>query len=259
MFDLRIVYRIVRYIIQTIILFMILKYTPIIDMDESTAITVAIVLSILSISFEYLCNYCYYQKNSLNRELFQDISHDVSQEIAQDICDTCDIKKTVIDPPTTNIGENCRIVCDAGQLPADDKKSNNQPNKQRYWSDKYDNICQDEKCGFGDMFDDNYPYTGNYDNNNKTNSEMQYSDLNHLPVSQDYKSTDYEYGYSYIPPERWYGHVARPPVCVTSKKCEVMPIYTNGTPIDVKEFDSSRKIMPPANINVKYINEKLNV
>jgi len=88
--------------------------------------------------------------------------------------------------------------------------------------------------------------------------EIPYSDYNHLPVAAGYKSHDYEYGYSFLPPEKWYNQPPRPPVCVSEKRCPVCPSYTTGTPMDVKEFHSARRITPPDLINTDYIGDKLN-
>lgn len=88
--------------------------------------------------------------------------------------------------------------------------------------------------------------------------ELPYSDYNHLPVAAGYKSHDYEYGYSFLPPEKWYPQPPRPPICVTEKRCPVCPVYTAGAPVDVKEFHSSTRISPPDLINTDYIGEKLN-
>lgn len=88
--------------------------------------------------------------------------------------------------------------------------------------------------------------------------DMQYdTDYNHLPMAKGFDSTDYEYGYSYLPPKDWYPQPPFPPVCVTDKQCPVCPVYTTGTPIDVKEWNDSIRITPPDNINTKFI-KKLN-
>ena len=89
-------------------------------------------------------------------------------------------------------------------------------------------------------------------------NDMVYSDYNTLPVSDGYKSQAYELGYSYIPPEKWYPVPPHPPVCVTERQSVVKPVYTTGVPVDVKEWASSTRITPPANINVDYILDKLN-
>lgn len=88
--------------------------------------------------------------------------------------------------------------------------------------------------------------------------ELPYSDYNHLPVAAGYKSKAYEYGYSFLPPEKWYPQPPRPPVCVTEKRCPVCPVTADGTPTDVKEFHESRRVTQPDSINTAYIEDKLN-
>jgi len=82
-------------------------------------------------------------------------------------------------------------------------------------------------------------------------------DYNHLPMASGSDSTNYETGYSYMPPKEWYPPAARPPVCITDKQCPVCPVYTSGTPLDMKEWNESIKISPPDNINQGVVN-KLN-
>jgi hypothetical protein len=105
------------------------------------------------------------------------------------------------------------------------------------------------------------------DLNNRTGSrytddvitnEMEYTDFNTLPVPTNLSNYDFEYGDSFLPPDKWYPVPPHPPVCISEKRCPVCPITTIGTPIDVKEWDQSRRITPPDSINVKYIKEKLN-
>lgn len=89
-------------------------------------------------------------------------------------------------------------------------------------------------------------------------NEIEYTDYNHVPLSDNYNSDDFEYGYSFLPPEKWYPQPPFPPMCVTDKRCPVFPVNTMGTPLDAKEWNSSRRIMPPDNINTKYVVNKLN-
>lgn len=90
------------------------------------------------------------------------------------------------------------------------------------------------------------------------NDESKYSDYNILPMAWQYKKSDFEYGDSFLPPEQWFPQPPFPPVCVTEKKCPVCPVYTVGTPVDVKEWNNSRRITQPDNINVDYVRDKLN-
>jgi hypothetical protein len=89
-------------------------------------------------------------------------------------------------------------------------------------------------------------------------NELEYSDYNHVLVTDDYKAKTFEYGYSYLPPDKWYPQPPAPPVCVTNHRSPVFPLYTIGTPMDLKEWDSSRRVTPPDRMNIKYIQSKLN-
>lgn len=88
-------------------------------------------------------------------------------------------------------------------------------------------------------------------------NEMNYTDFNTLPVDQESASL-FEYGDSFLPPDKWYPVPPHPPVCVAEKRCPVCPITTTGTPVDAKEWNDSRRITPADNINVDYIKDKLN-
>lgn len=100
--------------------------------------------------------------------------------------------------------------------------------------------------------------TGSRMEHDVINDDLPYTDYNHLPMAASYKPTDFEYGDSFLPPEKWYPDPPFPPVCVAEKRCPVCPVYTTGTPVDVKEWNQSRKILPPDGINTDYIKDKLN-
>jgi hypothetical protein len=90
----------------------------------------------------------------------------------------------------------------------------------------------------------------------KDESKYSYIDFNSMPQSAN--SGSFESGYSFLPPSQWYPVPPHPPVCVTEKQCPVCPIYTDGTNVELKEWNSSRRITPPDDINVSYIEDKLN-
>jgi hypothetical protein len=68
----------------------------------------------------------------------------------------------------------------------------------------------------------------------------------------------WDHGFTYLSTDRWAPPRAQPPVCKTEKQCPVCPSTTNGYPINLMEFDSSRKVLGPDNISVDYIKERLN-
>ena len=101
--------------------------------------------------------------------------------------------------------------------------------------------------------------TGTRADDDVITTDLPYSDdAHHLPLPDNYNISSFEYGDSFLPPEKWYPTPPFPPVCVSEKRCPVCPVYTIGTPIDVKEWHEAGKIMPPAGINTKFIKERLN-
>lgn len=88
--------------------------------------------------------------------------------------------------------------------------------------------------------------------------DMPYTDYNHLPMADMNGKSAFEFGYSFLPPEKWYPTPPFPPVCVTEKKCNVCPTFTEGTPVDAKEWNQTTRITPPDRINTDFVEEKLN-
>lgn len=77
-----------------------------------------------------------------------------------------------------------------------------------------------------------------------------YTDYNTLPVTTG--PGTFEYGYSFLPPSSWYPTPTVPPVCISSgPTCPVCPIYTEGTNLDLKEWNASLSVMPSEQINIK--------
>ena len=91
----------------------------------------------------------------------------------------------------------------------------------------------------------------------KNETQYSYIDLNTLPNVSPLNTGSFESGYSFLPPAQWFPVPPHPPVCVAEKQCPVCPVFDNGT-VDLKEWDSSRRISPPDQMNVKAIEEKLN-
>ena len=46
--------------------------------------------------------------------------------------------------------------------------------------------------------------------------------------------------------------------CKTENNCKICPNTTSGYPVNLKDFNIVKKIIPPDNINVEYIKEILN-
>ena len=100
-------------------------------------------------------------------------------------------------------------------------------------------------------------------NENKFDKFGGFIDANSIYVPRDYKYTKDDYGYNFIPPLNWidlpnYGPI-RVPLCVSANgNCQVHATHTTGYPAYVKEWNESRKIMGPDNIDIIYIQDHLN-
>jgi len=335
--DEKILYKFLRYLIQTIIIYLILRYTPYVNLEMNKAIMIAILLTILCIVLEFL-----YVK-MFNQETITEnfIPNQLNNSKPIDQCNSCTIEKFTQSvshaeniPPQNNqpVGQKCRVVCDGDKLENFDSNINNPKTETKtltvieHHAKPVQEIATREIIeeeikntplynydnGFGGMFYDETPFYQNTGdeylnkrrqqreeaqilNNQKAleenaittagynspyqevgakserrkdietgrqiagdiDNELVYGDYNSLPVASGYKSHDYEYGYNFLPPERWFNSPPRTPICVTNSPNTVSPMYANGTPADVKEWHSLR-VTPPDMINTTYINEKLN-
>jgi len=332
MINLQLLYQVLRYILQAIIIYLLLRYVPFIKLETNKAIIVTIILTILLIAIEYLCYWCV--KPSV--ENFQSSS-----------CDSCKIESFEQKPqnPVPNNAPKCRIVCDGDdikegfeetkpivrQVPKQEPAHEEPPKIPKppeiIRQDMVKESEQESVRNFGGMYYDENPYYNRYNNEdskysrdirqeldtresrdrerreivdvNRTrlaidekahstkgydtayqepgaksekrkgldvhkriegdlDNEIPYGDYNMLPVAEGYKSHDYEYGYSFIPPEMWAPQWARPPICTISKRENVCPMFAQGAPADVKEFFSSSRITGPDQMNVDYVKDKLN-
>lgn len=92
--------------------------------------------------------------------------------------------------------------------------------------------------------------------------EMKYSQLPpemHKPLGKmQVFDTTGKPGYSFVDPKDWYPPTYRPPICVSNNRCPTQPVSTGKAYAELLEFDDARRVMPPDNINVKYVSEKLN-
>lgn len=75
--------------------------------------------------------------------------------------------------------------------------------------------------------------------------------LNTLPLGAQV------YGYTYLPPENWFRGYDKPPVCVTEKPAVVCPAPIPGL-TGLMEFDTSNNVINGADINLQYIQNKIN-
>lgn len=98
---------------------------------------------------------------------------------------------------------------------------------------------------------------------NIADGDMMYNQLNpeQMQPLGTYDKTftnKWNHGFTYLDTSKWSVPAQRAPVCKAEKTCPVCPVTTSGYPLNVLDYDTARKVMPPDNINVDYINDKLN-
>ena len=106
-----------------------------------------------------------------------------------------------------------------------------------------------------------------FDNNgfikNVVDTDMRYSQLTtgqmqKLGTYDKTFSNNWENDYVLLNTDKWRPPSVLQPRCKTDKECPICPSMTSGYPTNVRDFSSASKILNTDNINVDYINEKLN-
>ena len=105
---------------------------------------------------------------------------------------------------------------------------------------------------------DNYGFIQNMIDNDMKYSIYTPKQHEQLGTYDQSFTNKWDHDYVLLNTDKW-----RPPIghhmykCKTEQKCQVCPTLTKGYPLNLKEFNNARKIMPPDIINIDYINEKL--
>jgi hypothetical protein len=105
-------------------------------------------------------------------------------------------------------------------------------------------------------------------NVNASNKYDMHSDMNYSiyserqteplgKFSKDF-TNNFDHGFSYLQTDKWKPPEYDNTVCKIEKKCDYCEEDYEGYPVDVSKWNYSRKILPRDNINVKYIEDKLN-
>lgn len=98
---------------------------------------------------------------------------------------------------------------------------------------------------------------------NLLESDMKYNQLDPTLLqplgSYDKTFTNkWNHGFTYLSTDKWAAPLRQTGPCKVEKQCPVCPVATAGYPTNLMEFDESRKALPPDNISIDYIKEKLN-
>jgi hypothetical protein len=242
-------YKLTKYIAQGIIIFALFKYIPNETMKDTDILLVTIIAILVYAVLENLYSYYYGPDGT--------ISSSDSQ-----FCNTrCAIPKQ----PLEHMGNYDSVITNgnnAEQTVQGFEQVSQQlsPMQQLINGTKLDNntgtASNDSNATVRQNADGSYTFEpsetiqGRSDGIVPSVTENNYTDLNNFPMGSNVNSGSFEYGYSFLPPEKWYPVPPHPPVCISETKCPVCPTYTPSEYANLKEWDASRKVTPPSGVNV---------
>lgn len=234
--------KILKYVAIATVVYLIFRYVPNVKMNSSDILLISMITISSLLLLETLCSSMYPSSDS---------SEHMSSLEKSSMCNSvCSIKNTehmadVI--PTEEKPKNTDYEEILKKLEAE-LKAEKEKNSQNY--QKVVKVLAESGIERGTTRAEAGTINNDwmYDRNNGHT----------LPLPDNYNKDDFEYGDSFLPPEKWYPQPPVPPVCVAEKKCPVCPVYTTGAPMDVKEWNDSRRVTQPDEINVKYVKDKLN-
>ena len=230
-------YTIMIYLLQAILIYLLLRYTSFIRMQPAMAAvtTLIIVIIIFVIHFLYVN---FFEKSTVegfNSESCESCSIERKCKI---VCDETNESNNLPEASSINTVEN--IPNNIEIKPASSVDTPNGSANQRI--EALESIVRNLMLPNSNI-QQNQTRVSNVIGNptswqipgvlptTNIDNDLPYSDFNHIPLI----NADYEYGYSYMPPQNWYPQGIRPPVCLTDQRSFIYPSYTNGIPIDAKE------------------------
>ena len=283
MINLNIFYNILIYILQAVLIYLLLRYTPFINMGQTTAIITTVIIMILIFVTQFIYSNTMNQKTVSTTEGFESENCDSCsiERKCKIVCEDQKNNQEVTQMSSVNIQNKSNNQSTTNQeiTPSSSVNIQNQQNNEnaiptpteriqvlenivRNLTINPQSIKKEETNRTNNINSTSWQIPGILSNSNLIDDDLpysySYSDYNGIPLTAGYTSQEYEYGYSFMPPENWYPQGIRPPICLNNQPSSIYPSYTNGTPNDVKVFNSSKKITPQAETNANYINNTLN-
>jgi len=267
--------KMLQYVAQTIAIYLIFKYVPSHTINNRDIIIITIIITLFCVLMENIIEPSKYQKEQLcssvcsnkkteNMTSLNTTLDNIPLNIQQDNHNIQQDNHNIPKPPTSEVEPKTFNLSILHEKINQIKQSNLLLNDKLT---ELSNLASVDDSYLSSLFPATYYKLNAADNIEKigsaaekqlVRSDMPYNDFNHLPIPTDYVSTATDYGYSFLPPEKWYPEPPFPPVCVTDKRCPVVPLYTTGTNVNLKDWDNARRITPPDNINTEYVKEVLN-
>lgn len=102
MWNENLLYKFIRYLLEIGIIYLILRYTPYINLNQTKAIIIAIILTILCIFIEFLCIHLKSYVMTKNKEQFN-----------KKECESCKNENILSE---LKIEKKCKIICEDNDI-----------------------------------------------------------------------------------------------------------------------------------------------
>jgi hypothetical protein len=224
-------FKILKYLAIGMAIYLVFRFVPNVQLESGDILLISMVSIFAVLLLETLCS-----------------SYDVSEGMSDMCKSTCSVKEGMADMATAPV----LVTAPIAELPKPiipEVKMTEEEAKAKIY---------DYQAILKRLDEQGVQQNGSRVSDGTLNDERAYSSFHQLPMPDNYDKDAFEYGDSFLPPEKWYPQPPIPPVCVSEKQANVCPMLTTGAPSDVKEWNSSRRITGPDNINVKYVKDKLN-
>ena len=260
--------KILQYIAQIIAVYLIFKYVPSQSINNHDIIIITIIITLFCILMENIVEPSTLQKEQICSTICSNKKKENMTSVPQENVNNESSSQVNINQVSTNqVNVNQELANQVNVIQTNDSDKNQAVLSNNQSTEILKSATSNDDTYYSSLFpatyykihaSDNIERVGSRAADDLVRSDMPYNDYNHLPIPKNYVTESTDYGYSFLPPEKWYPEPPFPPVCVTEKRCPVVPLYTTGTNINLKDWDNSRRVTPPDNINTKFVKEVLN-
>jgi len=229
-------YKLLKYLIQGIIIYVLFKYVPHDPMKDKDILLITI---IVLLAYAVLENFMHmYNKNNNSHQRL--VSH---EEIPIQCQSYCSAQQTGGEQVAQqhehmqSVSSTAQSSVTSPSVEVPSVSAESQSNSEQ--TNTVQPVNKNNQGAGAEALPIN-PASATYNTVSQTGHHLayNYADYNSLPASGGVTTGGFENGYSFLPPSQWYPIPPHPPVCIPEKQCPVCPVYTNVETMDLLEWNA---------------------